>query len=168
MTEAVAIIDPSEDFRVMPQKGQKQPLYRKVNIRARGVHHQFGGDYRNERNAKASSRERTRGSMHGRKRRGLDYTPLFRFLLSKVGSEWDRVYKEAVARLGHPDPIFWLVALHENERREVVGMDEASYYNGLYVDEAGILQMVNPDLKPEHMTPNCTCCTHTLNGVRFS
>ena len=34
---------------------EKEPLYRKVNTRARGVHHDFGGDYKNDRNTKAEN-----------------------------------------------------------------------------------------------------------------
>lgn len=150
----------------MPHGARTQPLYRKVNTRARGVRHRFGGDYRHIRNTKAA--EHDRGSMHGRKQRGLDYTPLFRFLLSKVGQSWDNVFSEAVARLDRPEPIFWLVALREEERREVVRVGESTHFSGLYVDDNGILQLVNPDLGPEDMAPACTCCTHTLNGVRFS
>jgi len=44
---------------------------------------------------------------------------------------------------------------------------ESTYYSGLYVDEAGILRLVDPDLRPQDLVPDCTCCTHTLNGVRF-
>jgi hypothetical protein len=65
---------------------RKSPLYRKVNTRARGVHHEFGGDFRHDR-AKERMSDETHGSMHGRKERGRDYTPLFHFLLSKVGEE---------------------------------------------------------------------------------
>ncbi|HVG43969.1 MAG TPA: hypothetical protein VM890_04540 [Longimicrobium sp.] len=150
----------------MPHRARKEPLYRKVNTQTHGVHHGTGGDYRTERNAKAPS-SAGRGSMHGKRKRGLDYTPLFRFLLSKVGAEWDGVYSEAVARLDRPDPIFWLVARHEAERREIVRVGESSYYSGLYVDDDGILRIVDPDLRAEDLTPSCTCCTHTLNGVRF-
>ena len=84
-----------------------------------------------------------------------------------MGEEWDTVFREAAARLDRPDPIFWLVARHEHERREMVRVGESSYYSGLYVDEAGILRVVNPDLRAEDMSPYCTCCTHTFNGVRF-
>jgi len=148
---------------------QKEPLYRKVNTVARNVRHDFGGDARNERNTKAAkSSDATHGTMHGKKRRGLDYTPLFRFLLSKVGCDWAEVHSEAVSRLDQPDPIFWLVALHEHERRDVVGVGESSYYSGLYVDEEGKLQKVNPSLGPEHVKPFCSCCTHTFNGVRVT
>ncbi|MBK9258993.1 MAG: hypothetical protein IPM54_04080 [Polyangiaceae bacterium] len=151
----------------MVDRTRKQPLYRKKNTTARGVHHRFGGDFRHERNAKQESPERSQGSMHGKQQRGLDYTPLFMFLLSKVGSQWDSVHREAVARLDRTEPIFWLVALREEERRAVVLIGDTSYYSGLFVDESGILQMVDPDLGPQDLTPTCMCCTHTLNGVRF-
>lgn len=150
----------------MSHGARKEPLFRKVNTQTHGVRHRTGGDYRTERTAQAGS-EAGRGRMHGKHRRGLDYTPLFRFLLSRVGAAWDDVYSEAVARLDRPDPIFWLVARHEADRRELVRMGESTYYSGLYVDEAGLLQVVNPDLRASDMEPSCTCCTHTFNGVRF-
>ncbi len=149
----------------MPHGGQKEPLYRKVNTQTHRVHHDMGGNYRTER--KAGESDASKGAMHGKSRRGLDYTPLFRFLLSRVGSEWNSVYSEAIARLDCPDPIFWLVARHEHERRDKVRVGESTYYSGLYVDEAGILQLVDPHLRPQDLVPYCTCCTHTLNGVRF-
>ena len=150
----------------MRREARKEPLYRKVNTQTHGVHHGPRGDFRTERGAQALS-DASRGSMHAKRKGGLDYTPLFKFLLSKVGSDWDAVYSEAVARLDRPDPIFWLVARHEGERRDIVRMGESSYFSGLYVDDDGILRIVDPDLRPEKLTPSCTCCTHTLNGVRF-
>ena len=98
--------------------GQKEPLYRKVNTRTHQVvkHGWRGGEARWERNTKATkTSEATRGSMHPGLRHGLDYTPLYRFLLSKVGQDWDAVYSEAVARLDRPAPISEMVALHEDE-----------------------------------------------------
>jgi hypothetical protein len=62
--------------------GKKKPLYRKINTRARGVHHYHGGDFRNHR----SSKNADLISMRSGIRRGLDYTPLFRFLISRVGA----------------------------------------------------------------------------------
>lgn len=150
------------------QKMQKEPLFRKVNTTARGVHHHFGGDFRHERNTKKEVQsEATRSSMHGKQQRGLDYTPLFRFLLSKIGTDWNSVHREAVSRLDKPEPIFWLVALHEHEKKDFVRMGESSYFSGLYVDEKGLLAIVNPDLGPEKMAPLCRCCTHTFNGKPF-
>ena len=99
---------------------------------------------------------------------GLITPPLFRFLLSKVGHQWDNVFSEANARLDRPDPVFWMVALHESDTRDYVVLDENSYYSGLCVDEAGLLQKVNPQLTPEQMNPVCDGYTHTFNGVVFA
>lgn len=148
---------------------QKKPLFRKVNTTARGVHHRFGGDFREERSSKSSLKaEATHLGMHGKTRRGLDYTPLFRFLLSKVGANWNEVHAEAVSRLDRPDPIFWLVALRPEDEQEYVRTGEATYFSGLRVDEHGKLQVVNPSLGPTSLAPQCKCCTHTFNGVRFT
>lgn len=146
----------------------KEPLYRKANTRAHGVQHRHGGDFRDTRNAKGGrDPELTRQSMHGRQQRGLDYTPLFRFLLSKVGQPWDAVHREAVSRLDRPDPIFLLVAEREDERRDYVRTGESSYFSGLYVDDSGVLRRVNPALGADTLFPSCKCCTHTFNGKPF-
>ena len=146
---------------------EKSKLYRKVNTKARAVRHDFGGDFSKTRNAKKESLQQVSGTMYGRKERGLDYTPLFRFLLSKVGSSWDEVYSEAKARLDKPDPIFWLVALEESEKKDYVRIGESSCFSGLFVDDDGILQITNPDLRAVDMKPSCNCCTHTFNGKLF-
>lgn len=144
---------------------RKEPLYRRLNTRTHGVRHGGGGDYR-------SSRRRDdragHGAMRGKHRNGLDYTPLFRFLLSRVGEDWDAVYGEAVSRLDRPDPIFWMVARSDRDRRPFVLVSQSTYYSGLYVDAGNRLALVDPDLRVEHMEPSCACCTHTFNGVPFT
>lgn len=105
--------------------------------------------------------------MHGSKERGLDYTPLFRFLLSKMGAYWNNVFSEANTRLDKPDPIFWMVAVDENNKKDYFRSGQASYFSGLYVDDDGILQLTNPGLKAKDMKPFCSCCTHTFNGKLF-
>ena len=148
---------------------RKEPLYRKVNTRARKVHHGDGAAYRNERNTRhEKTSEATRGSMHANRRNGLDYTPLFRFLLSRVGRTWAEVHSEAVSRLDTPDPIFWLVARTDEQKRPYVRIGESTYYSGLCIDEDGRLAVVDPNLRVEHMTPACACCTHTFNGIPFT
>jgi hypothetical protein len=147
----------------MSYSEHKKPLFRKVNTKAHGVRHRSGGDFSDVRNAKKETRERALGTKH----RGLDYTPLFKFLLSKVGQDWDAIYKEAVSRLDRQDPIFWLVALTEDEQKETVCIGESSFYSGLFVDDDNILKRVNPHLKAADMQPDCTCCTHTFNGILF-
>ena len=145
------------------------PLYLRVNTKARGVAHNTGADFRHERNTKAVMRSDTpRQSMHGKIQRGLDYTPLFRFLLSKVGLPWNETYSVAIVRLDRSEPIFWLVALQAHERKEFVRLGESSYYSGLYVDANGLLQIVNPSLNESSVAPLCSCCTHTFNGKRFT
>lgn len=147
---------------------KKPLLYRSVNTRTHGVRHGSYCAYRYERHTKSEkSSLSTRGSMHSQQRHGYDYTPLFRFLLSKVGQPWDTVFSEANARLDRPEPVFWMVALHESDKKEYMGTGESTYFSGLWVDETGLLQKVNPHLTPEQMKPSCDCCTHTFNGVVF-
>jgi hypothetical protein len=141
---------------------KKKKLYRKVNTKTYGVWHRYGIDYRFER-AKLKNTDITRKSMHSKKQRGLDYTPLFKFLLSKVGSNWSEVYSEAKARLDKDDPIFWMVALHEEDKRDYIRMGKNSYYSGLYVDQDGILQVVNPHIHIENFEKGCHD-TITFNG----
>lgn len=144
------------------KQNRKKPLYRKVNTKARGVHHDFGGDYKNNRKEKALV------SMRNGAQRGLDYTPLFKFLLSKVGENWDNVHSEAVARLDKEEPIYWMVSKNTENQNDFVRLSESSYYSGLFIDEKNILQKVAPDLSEDTLTPFCNCCTHTFNGVPFT
>ncbi|MFY3384743.1 hypothetical protein [Paracidovorax sp. MALMAid1276] len=148
---------------------KKAPLYRKVNTTAHRVHHGRGGDFSDDRNARATQLgDSARSPMHGRRQLGLDYTPLFRFLLSKVGTQWDAVYSEARSRLDRPDPIFWLVALQPSQRHRYVRIGESSYYSGMCVDDNGTLQLVDPGMGPSSLVPQCQCCTHTFNGAPFT
>lgn len=153
----------------MAYSERKEPLFRKVNTRTRMVHHNSGGDFRHDRNTKEQKEAEefgvTRISMHSKVQRGLDYTPLFKFLLSKVGKEWTAIHKEALSRLDKEEPIFWLVARNEDEKQDVVCTDENSYYNGLFVDDNGILQKVNPEFSNTQLLIHCTCCTASFNGV---
>lgn len=146
----------------------KEPLYRKVNTRTRGVFHNTGPDYRNTRNTKSEKlNEASRGKMRQGAQRGLDYTPLFRFLLSRVGQPFDAVYSEAKARLDRDEPIFWLVARNASEEKRFVCVSENAHYNGLKIDSAGLLQCVDPSVENHELWPSCPCCTHTFNGVPF-
>lgn len=147
----------------------RSPLFRKENTTAHRPNRRSGGDYRDDRHSKqGASDESMRTPMHSKARRGRDYTPLFRFLLAKVGNRWAEIYSEAVSRLDCTEPIFWLVATNDAERRDYIRTGESSYFSGLYVDESGLLQVVNPNLGPASLAPTCKCCTHTFNGVRFT
>lgn len=91
------------------RSNQPKKLYRKVNTTTWGqVQNHPGGEYRWLRHKKniADDNLPMREGMHGRLERGRDYTPLYKFLLSKVGQRWDDVHKEAVSRLDNAAPIF--------------------------------------------------------------
>ncbi|TCL00664.1 hypothetical protein BXY66_3311 [Shimia isoporae] len=146
----------------MAARGRKSPLYRKVNTRTHGVRH---GCLRIAERKKHEDKKR-RGMRQGL-RHGLDFTPLYKFLLSKVGQPWDGVYSEAVSRLPNDEAIWWLVARSEVDRKGVVRTGESSYHSGLFVTEDGLLCKVDPDLRSADMRPTCPCCTHTFNGEPF-
>jgi len=145
-------------------------LYRKANKKALNYGGNKGGDFCRSRHTKAMKAfEGTHLSMQGHKERGLDYTPLFKFLLSKVGQCWNDVFSEAVARLDKKDPIFWLVDLHPaDDDNGIVCMGEASCYSKLTVTEDGILVRLRPGLSIGDMQVYCTCCTHSFNGEVYT
>lgn len=143
---------------------QKEPLYRKVNTKAYNVHHNKGSDANYDRNTKKGVSK----SMKKDVNRGLDYTPLYRFLLSKVGQDWDSVHSEAISRLDKEEPIYHLVARNDSEKRDIITCGESSRYSGLYVDENNKLQLVNSDITNEKIYPRCHCCTYTFNGKVLS
>lgn len=59
-------------------------------------------------------------SMKKNDHRGLDYTPLYKFLLSKIGEDWTSVHSEALSRLDKEEPIFYLVARNDSEKNDFV------------------------------------------------
>lgn len=148
-------------------RGEKKPLYRTYNKLARGFHNNDpGGNYRHERNTKkAKNFEGSRKSI-GYTRTGYDYTPLYMFLLSKVGQKWDEVYSEAVSRLDKDDAVWHMVDLNVDENsREIVWMGESSMYSALTVRN-GRLEKINPNAEP--WGASCSCCTFTFNGKQIT
>lgn len=150
---------------------EKKPLYRKENSKARGCNHMTGPDAKHQRGTKLGIQK----NMKQGKQRGLDYTPLFRFLLSKVGQDWTAVYKEAKSRVLDESEIFYMVQ-DEKPIRPYVRFEreltvstyftygESTHFSRLFVDENNILQKVDPNLKNEDFAPSCPCCTFTFNG----
>ncbi|WPU91255.1 hypothetical protein SNE25_18220 [Mucilaginibacter sabulilitoris] len=128
-------------------KGIKKPLYRKENKVSLNSKYNVvtGSEFRYQRHTKAFLKNESSHLPMNSGKFGYDYTPLFKFLLSKVGENWDLVFSEAKSRLDKEEPIFWLVALHPNEKRDIVGIGDSTYYSGLFVDGNGLLQKVNPD-----------------------
>jgi hypothetical protein len=143
---------------------KKEPLYRSVAHTWGVVHGR--GEFRWSRHKKRAD-QTTAGSMHSGNRNGRDYTPLFRFLLSKVGENWDGIYSEAIARLDRADPIFWIVARSELERKAIVVIGENSLYSGLYVDNDNLLRIVDPSAQPENIG-GVWYGTTTFNGQPFT
>lgn len=124
-----------------------------------------GSEYRYERHTKAFLNDDRNHKPMNSGKHGYDYTPLFKFLLSKVGSDWDQTYSEAKARLNDPLPIFWMVALHQSERRDIVRLGETSYYFGLFVDAKGKLAIVNPDVTSNELPEPYPGETLSFNGI---
>ena len=87
--------------------------------------------------------------MHGKKERG---------------SEWNEIFSEAKSRLDKTEPIFWLVALNKDDKKDVIRVGESTYFSGLYVDDDGLLQRSNPEIRTTDLNHYCDCCTHTFNG----
>ncbi|EOE2409021.1 hypothetical protein ACKEMB_004799 [Klebsiella pneumoniae] len=124
---------------------KSRKLYRSDNTTTRHYSINPGGEYRWGRNRKKAVDEllAKRETMHGRQKRGRDYTPLFYFLVKQIGQPWDKVFSEVCGRLDTTEPVFWLVALHEHQKRDLVRIGDSSFYPGLFVDGNGILQQVN-------------------------
>ena len=84
----------------------KKPLYREVNPTAHGVYHHIGRNFSEARNQAKSIDAPMSQRLRKGARRGLGYTPLFRFLLSRVGRDWNGTFSEAVGRLDQNAPLF--------------------------------------------------------------
>lgn len=100
---------------------------------------------------------------------GWDYTPLFKYLLSKVGQPWNDVYKDIKPRLNSIIPIYWMVNRYKN-KEDLLGyirVGQSTYYSSLYVDDKGLLQYVDKSINEHTLEPSCKCCTYTFNGKRF-
>ncbi len=98
----------------------KKPLYQKVNPTAHGVYHHIGGNFSEARNQTNSIDAPMSQSLRKGARRGLGDTPLFRFLLSRVGRHWNGTFSVAVGRFDQNATTFWLVALREEDAQDYV------------------------------------------------
>lgn len=163
------------------KKDRKEPLYRKENKASLSCRYYVstGGDAKWDRNTKQAKKDaddeishqpiktksynRGASTAFSSKSNGLgrDYTPLFKFLLSKVGKKWDEVYSEAKSRLDSEEPIFWMVKFDPIDQ-DGFRAGESTYYSTLTVDKDGILVKVNENMIP--WKPGCECCTHSVNG----
>ncbi len=143
----------------------KEKLYRKENWTAQKHkgHGKLGSEYRYDRNTKAMNNFEADHKSMKKMRHGYDYTPLFRFLFSKVGQLWDEVYSEAKSRLDKEGPIFWMVKFDNvHDMSPTFRCGENSFYSTLTVDKEGLLRFIDENALP--WPPSCTCCTYTFNG----
>lgn len=129
------------------KRNRVKPLYRKLNHRALWSWPKQDGDARHSRHTKKGMNT----SMKKNVKWGLDYNPLFHFLLSKVGQPFDKVHSEAVSRLDKEEPIWWMVCKTPEEYesaklRPYFNYGESSMFSKLYVDEEGILQKIDTEL----------------------
>ncbi|MBR1513419.1 MAG: hypothetical protein IJ622_03920 [Bacteroidales bacterium] len=143
---------------------EKKPLYRKVNkITHNGVRYycQETDRYRNERHKKRDVLPTRLPIKRKQSRHENDYAPLYKFLLSRVGYNWEEVFRECVSRLDKTDPIFDMV-VNVNQKGVVVDTtvkypeglpkefhdfracdDSQTYWSTLRVDDNGLLQYVD-------------------------
>lgn len=63
-----------------------------------------------------------------------DYTPLFLFLLKKVGTNWDDIWKECQQRLNSIEPVLIMV-VNVGRNGLVVTYNDYSQPSGLFVEE---------------------------------
>jgi len=144
-----------------------KPLYRKENKVSLSNKYNVStsSEYRYQRHSKAFLNDDRNHKSITSGKYGYDYTPLFKFLLSKVGGDWNQIYSEAKARLNDPEPVFWVVALHESERRDIVRLGESTYYSGLFVNDHGKLAIVNPNIAFSDLPIPYPGETITFNGI---
>ena len=148
-----------------------KPLYRKINSTTYNcTGYYYTGDAKYDKNTKKGVKK----SMGKNINHGLDYTPLYKFLLSSVGENFEYVYREAMIRL-KPLPfnererfIFYMIAKNEDQIGSgFFRVGESTYFSKLIVDEDGILQIADKSVTNETLFPSCGCCTHTFNGKLF-
>ena len=61
-----------------------------------------------------------------------------------------------------------MVSKSLDSANDYILVGESTYFSGLYIDEIGILRIVNPELDENSLKPFCKCCTHTFNGIPFT
>ena len=167
---------------------EKKPLFRpenKTTIQTK-YYIRRGGKHKHTRNTKEfKSFDGNRWKMHSKGNLGLDYTPLYNFLISSVGKNFDEVYAEACERmsgLGHnyKEEIFYCVEKNtyiENgnvydSKGELVSCiwrsGESSYHDKMFIDDNGVLRLVrefNIDKNTDSdLKLGCACHTHSVNG----
>jgi hypothetical protein len=157
----------------MKKNFDKKPLFRKEKKTGLSCHYyvERGGQHRHDRHSKKMKQFDGDHLPMNSGKFGYDFTPLYMFLLSKVGQNWDKIYSEACDRLPleYRERIFDLIQTIEGtivddrkQIREVVRGGESAYYSALKVED-GILLKINPEFNPQNVF-GCLCHTHSFNG----
>ncbi|RVR15362.1 hypothetical protein EOL35_26440, partial [Escherichia coli] len=83
------------------KQNKPRKLYCSVNTTTRHHSNNPGAEYCWERNRKRVGDEllAKRESIHGGQKHGRDYTPLFYFLIKKIGKSWNEIFSEVCGRL---------------------------------------------------------------------
>ena len=121
-------------------KDARKKLYRRVNTKSHMPNdHYLKLESSYDRNTKKGISRSIK-----KKNNGVDCTPLYNFLLSSVGENWDKVHKEAISKLdGHTEEIFYMVKLHPEVKQLVRVLSYMrcgnAFYSTLIVDENGLL-----------------------------
>ncbi|WP_297627201.1 hypothetical protein [uncultured Rikenella sp.] len=156
------------------KKDQIKPLYRKVNRKSSYQCHVIeskGGRFAWQRHSKAmrqfDGRYLPMRSATSSVTNGYDYTPLFRYLLSRVGDRWDEIYSAVKPRLNTTEPIWWVVSQdgYPQDGCGWVHIGEGACWSKLWIDAEGRLRKVDPMLS--NISPDCSCHTHSFNGSRI-
>lgn len=96
--------------------------------------------------------------------RQLDFTPLYKYLQSKVGEDYDTVYSNVVERIPRNQRgVIDYIVMADNTGDGVARLGESTYFRTLYVDENNKLQFVNKDYK-QTVSKWCYMDTTTLDG----
>lgn len=147
---------------------KSEPLYRKEKKTGLSTHYYVitGGDYRHTRNSKKQKQFDGHKQPMNSGKWGVDYTPLYRYLLSKVGQIWDEVYSEVCKRLPveHRQAINYMVVTDTNEPEPYFRYGENSYFSTLTIKD-GIL--VKVDGEKSFIPPSrikSVCNTYSFNG----
>ena len=171
---------------------EQKPLYRKNNKTTHNGHPHLdfyygkynGTRYKYERHTKkAKFEEENEISFKGNHYKSMedeyryDYTPLFKFLLKCTGKKWSDVWKECQQRLNTTEPVLYqVINIKKNGLPYFYDMTdvypqhragEDTYYSTQYVDENGILQLVNKDYIKEHADYPDTEWGESFNGKNW-
>lgn len=136
-------------------KTKIKPLYRKRSKDKDRICPQSKWD----RNTKKGIRK----SLASKRWDDFDYTPLYNYLLTQIGEDFNVIHSYVQKRVNNINRIYDIIK-PSTYKLSYVRVSENAYYSALYIDEYNTLKKINPNFNIEHMYPFCSCCTHTFNN----